>query len=198
MFSIIDLIISLILAILFVLMFKFKKRVMPYSYFSSSQLILGNCVTVKMMVMRFCIIFIFGILSFLVIREEPIVLLGVLLGSLLIVWPVLLNPSEIYYWNLKGFDFILLILSHIFFVVSSFSIVYLSILLFPIVSDFTIEKIKDLTSDFIVWIILAIFGFPAKQILDKHLEKVLVNRTKQTSLETPVYEEYAEHAATKE
>jgi hypothetical protein len=192
MFSFLDLIIAFIISLCFIGLFKVQKKFSPTNYFASSQLIVGSSISWRMVLLRFILVFIFGLLSYLIVRNETIILLGVLLGSFLIIWPTILSPFESYASIVKKLDVIIIYLSNFLFVITSVIIVYVSVRLFPIVSDYIATNKVDITWDIFLFLIFSITGFPGKEMLDRILE----NRITKNENDYYSYKDYGEEGIT--
>lgn len=175
MVSYFDLLIIFLIAVCFVALFKLQKKFTPTKYFANSQLIVGESVSWRMILIRFLLVFLFGMLSNTIIKEEVVILLGVILGSFLIIWPTILSPSESYMYTVKKSDIFFIYLSNFLFVITSVSIVFIAIKLFPMISGYVTDNKADLLWDISIWFIIAIFGFPGKEKVDRLLEKRLRN-----------------------
>lgn len=92
-FSLYDLLISFLVSIGFVIIFKIQKAAFPHIYYSASELFLSKSITYKQVVIRMIIIFVYSSLLHMILTPENIVL-GVLVGALLITWPAFLHPTE--------------------------------------------------------------------------------------------------------
>lgn len=160
----------LIVGALFFLLFKAQQKIFPQHYFASSQLVVGVPITYRMILIRIFLTFLFGILTFLVVQKEKVILLGVLFGSFLIVWPALSAPYKVYaYIETKQIPKI--ILSHFIFVITSVGIVKAAIISFPYITDVSIEKIKDFPGDAFIWLIIVLFGYPGQEKINQILDK---------------------------
>lgn len=173
MFSYLNLITAFIISLCFVGLFKFQKKISPTNYFASSQLIVGSSVSWRMILLRYILVFFFGLLSYLVVRNEPTILLGVLLGSFLIIWPTLLSPSDSYINIIKKSDILIIYLSNFLFVITSVITVYVAVRLFPVISDYLSNNRADIVWDVVFWFVMSIIGYPGKEKLDRLLEKRL-------------------------
>src|SRR5699024_9235871 len=92
-FSLYDFLISFLVSIGFVIIFKMQKTAFPYIYYSASELFLSKSITYKQVVVRMTIIFVYSSLLHMALTPENIIL-GVLVGALLITWPAFMHPTE--------------------------------------------------------------------------------------------------------
>src|SRR5690606_1985878 len=93
MYSNIDFLIIFFIALSFVGMFKIQRKYFARKYYELSRRIFGRGITLRMMLIRLIMIFGLSYLAYWLTNDKEVVVLGILLGSFLIVWPVLLNPS---------------------------------------------------------------------------------------------------------
>ncbi|MCQ6521320.1 MULTISPECIES: hypothetical protein [Bacillus] len=133
MFTITDLIISFAFGLLFIGMFLAQKRFFPSKYFSLTEVILETKVTYMMILVRIGMIFVYGLVGYLITESAEAVLLGGIIGSFLIIWPAILNPLNIYIQPNRKLEWVLIIGALLIFPIATFLIVYSSILLYPIV-----------------------------------------------------------------
>lgn len=133
MFSITDLILSFIFGLLFIGMFLAQKKFFPSKYFSLTEVILETKVTYMMIIVRTGMIFVYGLVCYGISSSAEIVLLGGVMGSLLIIWPAILNPSNIYIQPRTKLEWILVIAVLLIFPISTFLIIVSSMQLYPVV-----------------------------------------------------------------
>ncbi|PEF81435.1 hypothetical protein [Bacillus toyonensis] len=133
MFSIADLILSFIFGLLFIGMFLAQKNFFPSKYFSLTEVILETKVTYMMIIVRTAMIFVYGLVCYGISSSAEIVLLGGVMGSLLIIWPAMLNPSNIYIQPRTKLEWILVIGVLLIFPIATFLIIVSSMQLYPVV-----------------------------------------------------------------
>ncbi|MDF9450965.1 hypothetical protein [Bacillus toyonensis] len=133
MFSITDLILSFIFGLLFIGMFLAQKKFLPSKYFSLTEVILETKVTYMMIIVRTAMIFVYGLVCYGISSSAEIVLLGGVMGSLLIIWPAILNPSNIYIQPRTKLEWILVIGVLLIFPIATFLIIVSSMQLYPVV-----------------------------------------------------------------
>lgn len=134
-FSITDLIFSFILGLLFIGMFLAQKKFFPSKYFSLTEVILETKVTYMMILVRTGMIFVYGLVCYKISSSAEVVLLGGVIGSFLIIWPAILNPSNIYIHPRKKLEWVLVIGALLIFPIATFLIVFSSIQLYPLVHE---------------------------------------------------------------
>ncbi|MBA1335661.1 MAG: hypothetical protein HPY66_1287 [Firmicutes bacterium] len=98
-FDIIELLISFFLAFAYVLMFYLQRIRDNVYYFGFGEVIYGLKTSIKPLAffIKAFYIYTFAFFSYLFFRTEKVVILGVVLGSFLIVWPAILNPKFVDY-----------------------------------------------------------------------------------------------------
>lgn len=177
MITYLELVFVFIIAILFVILFKIQKKIFPQNYFSSSQVILDKNVTYKMLVVRYLLILFFSFAFNLIIENRSIIAIGVFLGSFLIIWPTLLNPSEPY-WAIgyvKKKDILIIYFLHFLFVLSSVLTTYFGTILFPLVKDLYFEYKSDLIYDLAKYFLGSVFWLPFLKKGNDYLNKNIAN-----------------------
>lgn len=186
MFSSLDLVFAFIVAIAFVSMFRLQRKFFSKKYFELSRRIFGRGITRRMILLRIVMIFLFSVLAYFLIEDRNTVLLGVLIGSFLIVWPVLLNPSqfdleELGDWgqskvkmNKKGWLFLLS--SYFFFIITSVIIAYLSLNYSENILFLSVESFKSWALGNFWLIIIAILGYPVSERTENYLERDIRKR----------------------
>lgn len=186
MFSILDLVFAFIVAITFVGMFRLQRKFFSKKYFELSRRVFGRGITKRMILLRIVIIFLFSALAYFLIADSNTILLGVLLGSFLIVWPVLLNPSqfdleEFGDWgqskvkmNKKGWFFLLF--SYFLFISTSVIVAYLSINYSENILFLSTESFKSWALGNFWLIIVAILGYPVSERTENYLEQDIRKR----------------------
>lgn len=176
MYSISDLCWSLLIGICFIFMFLLQKKIFPQKYFSMSQIILDGTATWHMLLVRVILIFVFATVAQFIFKDSSIVLLGVVIGSFLIVWPVFANPTQLYMDNPRGVEALLFLVSYLVFIVTSFSIAYFALSFFPEVTNFTLQSFKDYAKDNFWPIMFLLFGGPGQGKIGQVLDKKIVKR----------------------
>ncbi|MGE6370965.1 hypothetical protein ACQKDB_17815 [Planococcus kocurii] len=123
-----------------------------------------------MMLIRLIMIFGLSYLVYWLTNDKEVVVLGILLGSFLIVWPVLLNPStfdvneitnhgnNVVHISRKGW--ILLLISYASFILSAVTIAYLSTSFGEYIIDQTIKSFKSWLSS--AWWLILLFILTSK------------------------------------
>ena len=185
MMSYADLILIFIVAILFVFMFRVQRRFFSKKYFELSRRVFGRGITIRMMLIRLLMIFIFSYCAYWLTESGSVVIIGVLLGSFLIVWPVLLNPSTFdiseagsYEYNIvnistKGWFF--LSVSYALFMVSSGLIAFLSVTFGEHLLYQTVESFKSWLSSALWILLLSILFTKGSDKMETLLEKDILD-----------------------
>lgn len=132
-FTITDLMFSFILGLLFIGMFLAQKKFFPTKYFSLTEVILETKVTYMMIIVRIGMIFVYGLVCYGISNSAEIVLLAGVMGSFLIIWPAILNPSNIYIQPRRKLEWILVVVVLLIFPIATFLIMVSSIQLYPAV-----------------------------------------------------------------
>lgn len=177
MISYLELVYICLIAILFVFLFKIQQKISPQHYFSNSQFILDRDVSYKMLGIRYLLILLFSLNFYLIFSNRIVIVAGIFLGSFLIIWPILIAPSEAYceigYIKLK--DKVLIYLLHFVFVISSTFVAYFAIIFFPLLKDLFIEyksnALKELIKYFIGFIVIS----PLEKIGKDYLNRSVIN-----------------------
>jgi len=165
LFTLVDLALAFGISLLFIIVFKIHREILPGQYFSMSEIIYGfQLMPTKLaVVIRVLIIFIFGLVLSAINLEPKIILLGLTLGSFLIVWPGFLSEENI---DERVIDkkttlyslFILFILSTL--MIAKLSIVGYSLgeeLITMYIHSFNKDRIIALVGDFIVTSLILLF-----------------------------------------
>ena len=170
MYSNIDFLIIFFIALLFVGMFKIQRKYFARKYYELSRRIFGRGITLRMMLIRLIMIFGLSYLAYWLTNDKEVVVLGILLGSFLIVWPVLLNPStfdvneitnhgnNVVHISRKGWIF--LFISYASFILSAVTIAYLSASFGEYIIDQTIKSFKSWLSS--AWWLILLFILTSK------------------------------------
>lgn len=170
MYSNIDFLIIFFIALLFVGMFKIQRKYFARKYYELSRRIFGRGITLRMMLIRLIMIFGLSYLAYWLTNDKEVVVLGILLGSFLIVWPVLLNPStfdvneitnhgnNVVHISRKGWIF--LFISYASFILSAVTIAYLSTSFGEYIIDQTIKSFKSWLSS--AWWLILLFILTSK------------------------------------
>lgn len=183
MYSILDLCWALLIGICFIFMFLLQKRIFPQKYFSMSQIVLEGTATWHMLVVRIGLIFLFTTVAQFIFKDSSIVLLGIVIGSFLIVWPVFANPTQIFIDNPKGTEALLFLVLYLVFIGTSFSIAYFAISFFPEVTKFTLQSVKDYVKDNFLPIMIIIFGGSGQGKIGEALDKKIMKRVERETQE---------------
>lgn len=158
MYSLEELFLSSIIAVAFIYLFKLHRELFNENYWATSDILsdIDQAPSLKSVVIRFLIIIIFGIiLNFFVLPK--IIILGMTLGSFLIVWPVFLSDENITEELLER-KLVLRTLLVLFVVITSLT-AKLSIVLFNLLNeavniylqDFHFKNLINLIGDSFIW-----------------------------------------------
>lgn len=180
MYSFIDLLLILFYSIIFVLMFKAIRKFFPKKYFELSRLIFGNGVTIRMRIIRSVVIFAYSYMIYVILGNQEAAIFSIMLGSFLIVWPVILNPEQFnlnetgwykqrVHVNKKGK--IYLYSSYAFFIFYSTSIAVLAVKVGNVFFDLTKKSFESWIDGLIMYFILAIFFENGSKIFEGLLSK---------------------------
>lgn len=179
MFSFYDLLVSLGVAVGLIFLFKLQRELSPRTYFSMSDIIYGiNSSPTRMdVVIRVMIIFIAGIICNFFIDNPNVIILGLTLGSFLIVWPAFLSEKNIHPSVIEKKLLVYTLLSLL--VITTFLISKLSILVYNFggivyktyIQVYSFELlIVDLVNN-LFWMLLTLaMGIPIK-LLKNYLNK---------------------------
>lgn len=191
LFSVIDLLKIILIAAMFICMFRVQKAMSPHVYFSMSSLILEATVSVRKVIYRVFLLFAFGALISKVIETEILISIGTGVGAFLIIWPALLNPmSDVgEYYLLSKKDRTLYYFLLILFVFSSILIVTAG----ANISPFTFDIITDIIKDWIIILILGVVGKSAENIGGRYLDKKITLTYIQNSEEIDSPSEISNH-----
>lgn len=175
MVSYLDLLLIFITSLVFVVMFRLQRNLFPTNYFANSQIILDTVVTYRMILVRYIFIFIFGLFSYLITKNAPVILIGTFLGAFLIVWPTILAPSEVYIDVIKSRDKILIYTMHTMFIITSIIVVYLSTIFLPLMITNFNENWTSILIDLVKWLVFSGLGISGEKnlgdLLDKRVRK---------------------------
>lgn len=177
MITYLELVFIFLIAVSFIILFKIQKTIFSPSYFSSSQFILDKNVTYKMLGLRYVLILLFSLASNFIFNDKAIVIIGVLLGSFLIIWPTLLAPSEAY-WDIgyiKTKDKLIIYFLHFIFVISSTLVAYFGTILFPVLKKFIFEYKSEVLYDLMKFFFNLIFLFLLPIRASDYLNKSILN-----------------------
>ena len=174
MFSYIELLYIFLIAIAFVLLFRFQKSFFKKYYFSNIELAFENKVSYRMFLARYIFIFLFGLLSYWIFGSIDIILIGSFLGSFLVVWPALLSPRNAYNEIFEHKDIIKIYVIHSIFMITTISTAYIAALVFPIIRDDL--NLREQIPGALLWLTISVFGNPIEFIFKKNLDKSLKNK----------------------
>lgn len=186
MYSIVHLITIFIVAILFVVMFRLQRKFFSSIYYSLSRRVFGNGITIRMMLIRTIMVLVYSFIVFVITENEGVTIIGVGLGSFLIVWPVLLNPSSfdlhkagnyneiVTHVNTRGW--FLLFLSYISFVISMMLIALISANFGDYIFSAIEESFKAWIGSQLFLIVLFILTSGTSKFFEKLLEKDIFKR----------------------
>ncbi|MFP8783151.1 hypothetical protein [Planococcus plakortidis] len=134
-----------------------------------------------MMLIRLLMIFIFSYIVYWLTESSSVVITGVLLGSFLIVWPVLLNPSTFDVSEAGGYEYnivnvstkgwFLLLVSYILFIISSGLIAFLSVRFGEYLLYQTIESFQSWLASAWWIVLLSIFFAKSSDKVEILMEK---------------------------
>lgn len=177
MVTYLELVFIFLVAILFVILFKIQKYIFSPNYFSSARFILDKNVTYRMLGLRYILILLFSLTSNLIFKDRSIVIIGVLLGSFLIVWPTLLAPSEAYFkiGYIQPRDKLMIYFLNFIFVISSTLVAHFSTILFPIFKFFFVEYKSEVLYDVMKFLFNLIFLFLLPKRVSDYLNKSILD-----------------------
>lgn len=179
MFSFEDLFVSFCIAIVLIFLFKLQRELSPRTYFSMSDIINGveSSPTRMDVIIRILIIFTLGIVCNFFVDDPNIIVLGLTMGSFLIVWPAFLNEENINprVINKKFLLYTLLIL----FVLSTFFISKLSIFAYNLgneifkiyIHEYSITRLITVVIDNLLWMLFTFVIAPLIKAIRKNLDK---------------------------
>lgn len=186
MYNFSEFIIILAGGISFVLMFRLQRKFFSGQYYELSRRVFGRGVTIRMMLIRVIMIFLYSYIFYSITNSENIVISGVFLGSFLIVWPVLLNPStfdvqeagqyEKNVTNVRPIGWFLLLISYLLFIMSSVFIAYTGVSFGDYIVSKTLESFKSWLSSAWWLLIVAILFSKVSELLENILEKDILER----------------------
>lgn len=170
MYSNLDLFIILIIALIFVALFRIQRALTPLKYFSNADLVIESSISRYQILIRCVLIGIFSItIHYLFNISESVIMLGNFFGAFLIVWPVLLSPKFSYDTYIPPNLIRTIYIIHILFIISSILVTWISIKLIPLFVSNSYDYINN--------ILLPggslVFSDYIKKILSK---KVLINK----------------------
>ncbi|MDO6448996.1 hypothetical protein [Oceanobacillus profundus] len=163
MYSLEELFLSFVIAVVFIFIFKLHRELFNESYWATSDILsdIDQAPSLKSVLVRFFIILIFGIiLNFFVLPK--IIILGMTLGSFLIVWPVFLSDENIIEELLEQklvLRTLLVLLVVITYVTAKLSIVLFNLLNEAVniyLQDFHYERLVNLIGDSLIWALLIV------------------------------------------
>lgn len=95
LFSIFDVLIAVLFAFIFVVVFRIQKLRYPVYYFGFGELVYGFKTSISLIafLLKFLIILIFGFVVSLAFSSLFVTIFSASFGAFLIVWPAILNPS---------------------------------------------------------------------------------------------------------
>lgn len=177
MISYLELVYICFIAILFVFLFKIQQRISPQNYFSNSQFILDKDVSYKMLGIRYVLILLFSLNFYFIFNNRVLIVIGIFFGSFLIIWPILIAPSEAY-WDIgyiKSKDKVVIYLLHFIFVISSTLVAYFATVLSPLIKDLFIEYKLNALSNLIKYFIGSIIFAPLEKKGKDYLNRSVIN-----------------------
>lgn len=171
MVSYLDLLLIFMTSLAFVLLFRLQRNFFPTNYFANSQIILDTVVTYRMILVRYIFIFIFGLISYFITKNTPVILIGTFLGAFLIVWPTILAPSEAYVDVIKPRDRIFIYAMHTIFIITSIIVVYFSTMLLPLMIANFNENLTSILIELVKWLVFSGLGISGEKSLSDLLDK---------------------------
>lgn len=177
-----------IIAIAFVLIFKGIRKLSPKKYFELSRLVFGNGVTLRMRIIRSIVIFTYSYIAYILLDNKEATVFSILLGSFLIVWPVILNPSQFDLnetgWykkpvRVKNKGKIYLYLSYVFFVLYAVSLSLLAVEIGDSVFNYTKKSFASWTDGLIIYLLLTVFFENGSKIFEGLLSKSITKTQKE-------------------
>lgn len=153
MYSILDIALCFALAIGFVIILRLQRKFFPRKYYELSRRVFGYGITHRMRIIRSLLIFSYSVVVLFLIEDDLLTISTIILGSFLVVWPVLLNPHQFDLNELGGYgDLIirintkgkfLLYCSYILFIISSGILAYLATRFGFMMVDVTVNSFKS-------------------------------------------------------
>ena len=162
MYSLEDLIICFLVAIVLIIIFKLQRELTPSRYFSTGDIFeeIENSTSFKEIFLRFIIILSYGIILSYFISSQKIIILGMTFGSFLAVWPAFLSDSNIderlleKKLALRTFLFLHILLTFLLENLATFLYDLGKYIIFIYFGNFDIHRIIMLIGDSILWMIL--------------------------------------------
>jgi len=186
MYSILDIVLCFILAVGFVIMLRLQRKFFPQKYYELSRRVFGYGITHRMRIIRSLLIFSYGILTSVLLKDDLLTISTIFLGSFLVVWPVLLNPHQfdlnelgeyedlIVRMNTKGR--FLLYCSYILFIISSGILAYLATRFGFVMVDLTLNSFKSWAEGSLWAFLMFIFSENGSKRLEHLLDRDIRKR----------------------
>lgn len=178
-FTVYDLLKSLIIAFLYVGVFRVQAKIDPQNYFGFGELLYGLRVSIKPLafLIKALIIFVFSIFSFIIVKNDILVMLGIGVGSFLLVWPGILYNNVLDYKLRKRRKLVITV--YVIFIILSVVISWFGIIVSVFIKPLTIEYVKSfnnashlytLLMDGFLFSIFYYIGFRVLNILNKDIK----------------------------
>lgn len=142
-FTVCDLLKSLIIAFLYVGIFRVQAKIDPQNYFGFGDLLYGLRVSIKPLafLIKALVVFVFSIVSFIIVKNDILVMLGIGVGSFLLVWPGILYNNVLDYNLRKRRKLVITV--YVIFIILSVVISWFGIILSVFIKPLTIEYVKS-------------------------------------------------------
>lgn len=125
MFSYVELLLAILVAALFILMFKLQRKFFVRAYHSGGELIEGK-VSIRNILIRYLMITAFSMILILLSFDVKVIILGTGIGSFLIVWPAFISPYTRSLFTYTSFQEFIYYCYLILFPVASIAVAYLA------------------------------------------------------------------------
>lgn len=141
--SIFELILSIFFAFVFVGIFYLQRIKDPIYYFGFSEIVYGfkTSISISSFFVKALVIFVFSIVVYLLTNSLEVVNFSVFLGSLLLVWPVIINPEQIDYRIAERRKLLLFI--YFVFILLSIIISRIGVLFVITIAPLFLEYVKE-------------------------------------------------------
>lgn len=144
MFSLFNLTMSVLFGFVFFLIFYIHRIIGKRYYFGFGELIYGFRTSISIMafILRAFLILVFGFLITWIFSNPFVPCFSAFLGSLLIVWPAIINPygTEFGYTKKK----VLVVITYICFIIASVGISWLGFMIFTYVKPVVWDEVKNI------------------------------------------------------
>jgi hypothetical protein len=169
-FTIIDLLVIVLISFIYVATFRIQKIISPSDYFGFQEIVYGVRKSIRpiSIVIKFAVILFYSSLCFMAIKNGPNIIVGVTLGSFLIVWPNIMNPYNLDPKLVR--KKMILYIWYIIFIISSGFIAHLGVLIILLLKNFISSNSINIMRLILESIIVAVLGWLLKYI-SKYLNK---------------------------